>query len=215
LHGGAGVAQPTCQVLPPTVPGYSRYCPYTRDPDSSGRWKEPDLRKARRLIAASGTKGDRVVVWTFPFFAGESRYFVSLLRRLGYRARLKELEDVASYFTRLDQTPGVQAGFAGWFGTEVAAETFETLRCRFPSNWARFCHSGIEAQVRLLGRKQALDPAAGAALAARIDRSIVARAPWVPLFTPRFADFVSSRVGNYQANTFASSSVLLDQLWIR
>ena len=54
-----------------------------------------------------------------------------------------------------------------------------------------------------------------AALAARIDREIVDRAPWVPLFTPRFVDFVSNRVGNYQANTSASSSVLLDQLWVR
>ena len=54
-----------------------------------------------------------------------------------------------------------------------------------------------------------------AALAARIDREIVDRAPWVPLFTPRSVDFVSNRVGNYQANTSASSSVLLDQLWVR
>jgi peptide/nickel transport system substrate-binding protein len=36
LHGGPAVAQPTCQAVPPTVPGYRRYCPYTADPDSSG-----------------------------------------------------------------------------------------------------------------------------------------------------------------------------------
>ena len=46
-------------------------------------------------------------------------------------------------------------------------------------------------------------------------RELVDQAPWVPLFTPRFADFVSERVGNYQANTYASSTVLLDQLWVR
>jgi hypothetical protein len=43
----------------------------------------------------------------------------------------------------------------------------------------------------------------------------VAHAPWVPLFTPRLADFTSRRVGNYQANTYAAPSVLLDQLWVR
>ena len=37
----------------------------------------------------------------------------------------------------------------------------------------------------------------------------------VPLFTPRFADLVSRRVGNYQANTYAAATVMLDQLWIR
>ena len=36
-----------------------------------------------------------------------------------------------------------------------------------------------------------------------------------PKLGPRFADFVSSRVGNYQPNTIVSSSVLLDQLWVR
>jgi len=64
--------------------------------------------------------------------------------------------------------------------------------------------------VKRLAAEQARDPSAGATLAARIDRELVNRAPWVPLFTPRFVDFVSSRVGNYQPNIYASSSVLLD-----
>jgi hypothetical protein len=29
------------------------------------------------------------------------------------------------------------------------------------------------------------------------------------------ADFVSARVGNYMANTYVGSTVLLDQLWVR
>ena len=40
-------ATPTCQILPPNFPGYVRYCPYSA----------PDLRPARRLVAASGTRG--------------------------------------------------------------------------------------------------------------------------------------------------------------
>jgi peptide/nickel transport system substrate-binding protein len=215
LHGGAAVAQPTCQVIPPSVPGHRRYCPYTADPAATGEWKAPDMLKARRLVAASGTRGAKVVVWTFPFFGRESRYFVSLLRRLGYDARLKELHDVASYFTTLNRTPAAQAGFAAWLGVGPAAQKLATLRCDFAMNWARFCDGRIDARVRRLARMQASDPAAGAGLAATIDRELVDHAPWVPLFTPRFADFVSERVGNYQANTYASSSVLLDQLWVR
>jgi YVTN family beta-propeller protein len=215
LHGGPAVAAPTCQTVPPTVPGYRRYCPYTTDPDSGGEWKAPDLAKARGLVAASGTKGQQIVVWTFPYFTKESRYLVSLLRRLGYRAQLREFPDIGPYFASLTRTPSVQAGFAGWFGTQLAADTFVTLRCRFARNWAHFCDRRFDRLVERLAAQQANDPVAGAALAARLDREIVNRAPWVPLFTPRFADFTSGRVGNYQANTYASSSVLLDQLWVR
>jgi peptide/nickel transport system substrate-binding protein len=197
------------------VPGYRRYCPYTADPDSSGDWKAPDLEKARALVAASGTKSERIVVWTFPFFGKEGRYFVSLLRRLGYRAQLKELEDRQTYFATLNRTPSVQAGLAGWFNAHVAADWFETLNCDFVFNWAHFCDRRFDREVKRLAAAQAYDPAADAALAARLDREIVDRAPWVPLFTPSFADFASQRVGNYQTNTHVSDSVLLDQLWVR
>ena len=43
------LAAPACQVLPPNVAGYVRYCPYS-----------PDLVKARALVAASGTAGQAV-----------------------------------------------------------------------------------------------------------------------------------------------------------
>ena len=56
--GGADSASPTCQILPPNFAGYVRYCPYGA----------PDLRRARRLIAASGTAGMRVVVRTLHEF---------------------------------------------------------------------------------------------------------------------------------------------------
>jgi YVTN family beta-propeller protein len=213
LHGGPAVAQPTCQAVPPTVPGYRRYCPYTADPDSSGQWKAPDLAKARRLIAASGTKGERIVVWTFPFLGKEGRYFVSLLRRLGYRAQLKELRDLGTYFATLNRTPSAQAGFAGWFGVNLAADVFETLNCRHAANWAHFCDPRLDGDVTRLAAEQANDPAAGAALAARLDRELVDRAPWVPLFTPRIAEFASKRVGNYQPNSYTGG--LLDQIWVR
>lgn len=55
LYGRPDVATPTCQVLPPGLPGYGPYCPYTRNPGQSGRWTGPDRARARRLVAASGT----------------------------------------------------------------------------------------------------------------------------------------------------------------
>ena len=32
LTGSSLIAQPTCQILAPTIPGYRPYCPYTLDP---------------------------------------------------------------------------------------------------------------------------------------------------------------------------------------
>ena len=40
-------SQPSCQMLPPYIPGYRPYCPYTLDPSPAGVWHAPDLAKAR------------------------------------------------------------------------------------------------------------------------------------------------------------------------
>jgi hypothetical protein len=78
------------------MPGFARYCLYTRDPRPDGRWRAPDLGRARRLVAASGTRGTRVSVWSTTsrqVAVDEGRYVTALLRRLGYRASLHLLEE--------------------------------------------------------------------------------------------------------------------------
>jgi YVTN family beta-propeller protein len=212
LHGTL-LAQPTCQLVPPTVPGYKPYCPYTIAPDASGAWKAPDLAKARALIADSGTRGQTIVVWSFSYFHSESQYFVALLRQLGYDARLHYIPDISGYFGTLLKTPGAQAGFAGWFGSPLAVDMFSTLRCAFEGNQAHFCDPRIDAQVAKLAKEEPADPAGTTKLAATIDRELTDQAPWVPLFTPRLADLTAARVGNYQYNN--GYNVLLDQLWVR
>src|SRR6202042_3945989 len=62
LNGGPLTVQATCQILPPTMPGYRPYCPYTILPSPAGAWTAPDLTLARHLIRQSGTRGDRVIV---------------------------------------------------------------------------------------------------------------------------------------------------------
>jgi YVTN family beta-propeller protein len=57
LSGGPLIGRPTCQILPPALPGYKPYCPYTTDPSASGAWAAPDLAAAERLVRASGTRG--------------------------------------------------------------------------------------------------------------------------------------------------------------
>src|SRR6266508_3550992 len=65
-QGGPELAQPLCQIRPPSIAGYRPYCPYTLDRTRAGEWKAPDLARARRLVAASGTRGIKVTLWTFP-----------------------------------------------------------------------------------------------------------------------------------------------------
>ena len=56
----------TCQMLPPTVPGYRPYCPFTLRPDATGAWHAPDVAMAQRLVQRSGTAGASVTVYTPP-----------------------------------------------------------------------------------------------------------------------------------------------------
>jgi YVTN family beta-propeller protein len=209
LHGGALLAQPTCQLVPPTTPGHARYCPYTVNGDGSGAWKAPNLAKARRLVAASQTRGQTVVVWTTSYFHGEGLYLVALLRRLGYRARLHYVPDLARYFAAVQKAPSAQAAFGGWFGAPHAVDILGLFRCGV--NYGHFCDGQIDAELAQLANEK--PSAVSARLAARIDRELVDRAAVVPLYTPRLPDLTSPRVGNYLASPYGYP--LFEQMWIR
>ena len=214
LGGGPELRRPTCQVIPPTVPGYSPYCPYTLDPRPTGDWTAPDLAKARRLIAASGTRGEAVTVWTWPEFRKEAAYIVDLLDRLGYRARLNQISDIGAYFdTIFDPKTRPQSGILGWIGIQYGSAAIDTLQCEFFGNVAHFCDRAIDKEAARALNLFASDPEAAARIWARLDRRLVDQAPWVPLFTPRWPALVSKRVGNWQYHPYAGP--LFDQLWVR
>ena len=48
------------------LPGFDPRCPFTASPNPAGTWTAPDLPAARRLIAASGSRGSTVTVWVAP-----------------------------------------------------------------------------------------------------------------------------------------------------
>jgi hypothetical protein len=74
----------TCQTLPPNTDGYRRYCPFTVKPNATGTYYGPDLAKARKLVAASGTHGQPVTIWFYDIPVGRRNgaYFVSVLQSL-------------------------------------------------------------------------------------------------------------------------------------
>jgi YVTN family beta-propeller protein len=219
-------AQPTCQFLTPYVPGYKRYCPYTIDPNSSGMWRAPDLAAAERLIAASHTRGAAITVWDLGIFGdqtGIGHYIVSLLDRLGYTARMRNLITDSTAAGRFaDSRNRAQVALSGYFPNYPAASEFIRwfLSCEnfVPNstsspNWAEFCDPQLDGQIRgALAAQDARSPAARE-MWAQADRTVTDQAPLVPLVTPSQVDFVSYRIGNYQYNP--EFGVLLDQLWVR
>jgi peptide/nickel transport system substrate-binding protein len=223
--GGPNFAQPTCQFLPPGFPGYRPYCPFTVRPGASGTWSGPDLARARRLVAESGTRGASVTVWIpsnprLGSHAREGTVAVPLLKQLGYHARAKHLG--GDYYAKAgDSRLKVQAGVQSW-GADFPApwNFFFLLSCRSfvrgtgtNPNYAEFCDPQIDRQITRARALEATDPALASSLWTRIDHEVVDQAPVVPLVNPKQVDFLSRRVGNYQYSP--QWGVLLDQLWVR
>ncbi len=96
------------------------------------------------------------------------------------------------------RTPNVQAGILGWFGFLSQRRSSQSFPAAMSRTGPTSATHASTPKSNHLAAEQARDPTAGKALAEKIDRELDAKAPWVPLFTPRLADFVSSRVGNYQ-----------------
>jgi peptide/nickel transport system substrate-binding protein len=209
----------TCQILPAGFPDYQRYCPYTAGP-KDGFWHRPDLSKAKRLAKESGTTDVPVTVWSESKPVGA--YLVRLLRRLGYRATLREVSYNRFNVLASNTHNKLQIGDLYWaadFPTP-SGEFLPVLTCRSfyrnpanTGNSAGYCNPRVD---RLAGQAQAVqltDPAAARRLWERVDRIVTNQAPWVPIFNPSPTVFVSARLRNYQESPYYDS--LLDQAWVR
>jgi YVTN family beta-propeller protein len=224
MLGGPDLATPTCQILPPGIPGYQPYCPFTTDPGASGAWIGPDLAAARTLVAESGTSGMRVTVWSDDFAPDPttSAFTVSVLRELGYRATLHIASPEAMQAVD-DSRRRIQATDAQWDADYPSASDFfdqffrcSSFRLADPAdtrNGSFFCDPSIDRLMNLADTQQATEPAQAAATWAAVDKAIIFAAPWVPLANLNNVDFLSARVTNYQYNPFFG--ILLDQLQIR
>ena len=207
---GRGVA-PTCQILPPNLPGYRPTCLYA----SGG---VAGLDRARRLVRSAGAAGTQVTVWAISPIADQGRYMVSVLVSLGFRARLKTVDDPGAYFTMVaDSRVRAQVGFGAWQADVPSAAGFipGVLSCAAlgQSNLSQFCDRAIDRQIARAVTAQAQDPAAATTLWQQVEQSLLAQAPIVPAYNRRNVEFVSKRVGNYQYNP--QWGVVLDQLWVK
>jgi peptide/nickel transport system substrate-binding protein len=231
--GGPRLAQPTCQMLPPNFPDYSRYCPYTAGSTERGKWTAPDLMEAKALVARSGTRGMKVTVWAWsqangglapPAVGGFNLVAVKVLHALGYRVAVKPVDGFNAYWGAVDDSRNrAQIGFTGWNlgDPDPASFLVQLFSCAafLPgnptnANISEFCDPGIDRQMRRAQAEQVSDPIGSRVLWQRVDREITDASPWVPLMISNSVSFLSKRVGNYQYSP-AAAVLLIDQLWVR
>ena len=220
--GGPSVAQKTCQILPPIVPDYRPYCPYTANSTNRGAWTAPDLTKARALVARSGTRGMKVTLWAWALAEGFNQVAKRALLSLGYRVTVKPIDAKTYWDTVGDLRNRAQIGFDGWAGgLDPASFLVGLFSCpgSLPGSptvpdTSQFCDPRIDRQMRRAQAEQLSDPTGSRALWQRVDREITDAAPWVPLIASKNVSVLSKRVGNYQYSP-AAVAMLIDQLWVR
>jgi peptide/nickel transport system substrate-binding protein len=217
LYGGPTVGSPLCQPLPPGMPGYVRYCPYTREADASGTYQGPDLPRARALVAASGRKGARVVVeavsdaFTIP--PAEPAYIADVLRSLGFK--------VTIHTVRLNSiTPEERRSFqlsvdGDWLPDFPTAASFlpPFFECRGPRGNHYDCNPALDRLMRRATLAAASNPRLAARLWAQADHEITDQAYWLPTLNLNEVDLVSPRLRNYEYNPVWG--FLADQAWVR
>ncbi|HYZ27437.1 MAG TPA: ABC transporter substrate-binding protein [Thermoleophilaceae bacterium] len=221
LAGGPAAAVPACSILPPGLPHMRPWCPYTARPSPAGTWTAPDLRRARRLIAASGTRGAAVTVWTDTDKVRYGRYFIGLLRRLGYRPRLKVVRAGFDYFRAVGK-PGTHAqmGMFGWAADYPDAASFlePTFSCaarrtaspeKLNYNLSQLCDPALD---RVVAEATRADGPATTDAWTQAQRRLAALAPAVPLVWRRRTLFVSHRAGNLRQSPFLGP--LIEQMWV-
>jgi ABC-type transport system substrate-binding protein len=224
LHGSGSQETVTCQILPAGLPAYQRYCPYTAGP-KNGAWHRPDLAKAIRLARASGTTDVPVTVWNIASNGGGrvGAYLGHLLRRLGYRATVRNVSGDQWYTAVVNSHRKIQMGaITAWLADFPTASDYflPVLTCQSfydnPAstlNIAEYCNPHLDKLASQAQSAQLTNPAAARKMWARIDRIVTNQAPWVPISNTSPTAFVSARVRNYQESPYYGP--LLDQAWVR
>jgi peptide/nickel transport system substrate-binding protein len=183
-----GAARQTCQVLPPGVPGYRRYCPYPHD-----------LARARQLVRSAQAVGDHVSIVGFTDDGTISRavfvYLAAVVRQLGLVPHLTWTTHAA-----FRDNPRFGLIPVGWYADYPAASDFFGVwfACNGPYNNGKYCDATLDRQIRTASDAEAVDPQRAATLWAAADRRAVDQAASVPFANPTIYDFTSARVRRFQ-----------------
>ena len=212
LTGGTESADPTCQLLPPGLPGYRPICSFTVAPSPAGAWTGPDPGRAKRLIARAGAPGTPVEVWAWTDRAAAGKYLAKVLTGLGFSAHVRFFKNLGAIIEAVGR-PGErpQIGLNGWIADSPDSAAFlrALIGCGGEfTNLSRFCDPQIDTAI---ARAEASE-AEGSPAWRRIERQIALRAPVVPLTTRRYVVVTSARTGDVQFHPIYG--VLFDQIWV-
>ena len=214
LFGSREIHKPTCQLLPPLFPGYVPTCRYTVNQNPAGTWIGPDLPRARRLVAASGTRGMEVELWWASQWAPVGRYIRSLLDDLGYRGELRMFDTLIPIHDNAagEPRPRPQLGLWGWAAISTAPYSFLQwiVSCGADFNHSRFCDPEIDALMQRAARARGPE---ATELWRRVETSLADQAPTVPLVSDNNISLTAEHVGNYQYHPLWGP--LVEQLWVR
>jgi peptide/nickel transport system substrate-binding protein len=193
VHLADGPARATENILPPNYPSYRRHELYRHD-----------LNKARRLVAASGVLKShrRVTVWNHdvPGDRPFTKYLVSVLNKLGFRAHERVVTASDYWSTLSDPSTKAQIGFANWFQDYphpldwfgALLDGRQTTGAR-NDNYAYFDTPWVTREIESLTRQPKLTRPVDARWR-RLDRKVMELAPWAPFLNRRAVDFFSARV---------------------
>ena len=184
----------------------------------------PDLTKARRLVAESGTKGQPITIWIYDIPAGHrnAAYLVPVLESIGYKARV---EYVPHDGRASPGAPTARRASKAGAATTPPPQRLPPVPLQLlydqPERRTNFAGSGPASgrAGRSCAVARATNPAAGGRRLARADRMLTDEAPWLPMKVCVSTDFVARRVGNYSYCWLSGGSGMtgacLDQLWVR
>jgi peptide/nickel transport system substrate-binding protein len=187
----SGQIKGTQQILPPGLPGYSKFELYPHN-----------LAKAKELIKEANPSDMDITVWTDTESpnneAGE--YYEGVLKELGFNTTLKII-NADNYFTVIgnQSTANLDTGWSDWFQDYPHPNDFfqpllagESILQTNNGNFANFNNPKFNKEITKL-RAEQLGPEQEEAYAA-MDEEIMKEAPWAPYGTRTLDTFVASNI---------------------
>ena len=159
----------------------------------------------------SGTAGQKVaiVVQDLTIDRSIGVYLQSVLRSLGYQASVVALSPNIQFTYTQNTKNKVQISVSQWYQDYPAPSDFLNVLFGCGSfhpnsdssiNISGFCDKTIDDMMKHALATGVTDPAAANKEWSVIDRAVTDKAPAIVLFTPKYIDFLSKRVGNYIFN---------------
>ncbi len=179
------------QVLPPGMPGHEEFDLYPYN-----------MAKAKQLIKEANPTDRDITVWgdDEPENAEAATYYQSVLTKLGFNAKLKEI-NADSYLQVLgnQSTPDLDTGWFNWFEDYPHPNDFFQLQLSGESiaptgntNFSMIDVPALNAKITSLAEVP-LGPKQEAEYAA-LDKEFMEQAPWAPYGTRTVTTFVSSAI---------------------